>query len=46
MALPLRDYLVQPDPSDPRLSERVTGIDHTGARVETSVAVERALTIS
>src|SRR5262245_63742037 len=38
-------YLVKPDPQDPRLTERVTGVDQTGARVETSVTVERALTI-
>src|SRR3954451_20663600 len=38
-------YLIQPDPLDPRLSERVTGFDQTGARVETAVVVERALTI-
>jgi len=39
------DYLLRPDPSDPRLTERVRGIDQTGAAVETSVTVERALTI-
>ena len=39
------DYLVRPNPSDPRLTERVTGVDHTGAAVTTSVTVERALTI-
>jgi FdhD protein len=38
-------YLIQPNPADPRLTERVTGIDQTGARIETSVTVERALTI-
>ena len=38
-------YIVRPDPSDPRLTERVGGIDQSGARVETSVTVERALTI-
>jgi len=38
-------YLIQPAPHDPRLSERVTGIDQTGAKVETAVVVERALTI-
>ena len=38
-------YLIKPDPRDPRLTERVSGIDQTGARVETSVTVERALTI-
>jgi FdhD protein len=42
---PKSGYLVQPDPADPRLTERVTGIDQTGARIDTSVTVERALTI-
>ena len=40
-----KDYLIKPDPADKRLSERVIGIDQTGAEVETAVAVERALTI-
>jgi len=39
------DYLIRPDPSDPRLTERVLGIDQTGAGIETRVTVERALTI-
>ena len=39
------DYLIRPDPLDPRLTERVRGIDQTGAAIETSVTVERALTI-
>jgi FdhD protein len=39
------DYLVRPDPHDPRLTERVRGIDETGAAIETAVTVERALTI-
>jgi FdhD protein len=38
-------YIVKPDPQDPRLTERVRGIDQTGADVETAVVVERALTI-
>jgi len=38
-------YIIKPDPQDPRLTERVSGIDQTGARVESSVTVERALTI-
>jgi FdhD protein len=38
-------YIIRPDPQDPRLTERVGGIDQTGARIETSVTVERALTI-
>jgi len=39
------DYIIRPDPSDPRLTERVRGIDQTGQPIETSVTVERALTI-
>src|ERR1700744_2357422 len=38
-------YIIKPNPHDPRLTERVSGIDQTGARIETSVTVERALTI-
>ena len=38
-------YLVRPDPGDPRLTERVGGIDQSGQRIETAVTVERALTI-
>src|SRR5919197_1012061 len=40
-----KDYLIKPDPLDPRLTERVTGVDQTGAKIETAVTVERALTI-
>ena len=40
-----REYLVRPAPDDPRLTERVRGIDHSGAAIETAVTVERALTI-
>jgi FdhD protein len=45
VASPVDDYLIRPDPLDPRLTERVRGIDQTGAAIETSVTVERALTI-
>lgn len=38
-------YIIRPNPVDPRLTERVSGIDQTGARIDTSVTVERALTI-
>lgn len=38
-------YIIRPNPLDPRLTERVTGVDQTGERIETSVTVERALTI-
>jgi FdhD protein len=39
------DYIIRPDPADPRLTERVRGVDQAGERVETAVTVERALTI-
>jgi FdhD protein len=45
MSLPEDDYRIRPDPLDPRLTERVTGVDQTGAKIETAVTVERALTI-
>src|SRR5947209_19411970 len=38
-------YIIKPDPLDPRLTERVEGVDQTGARIATRVTVERALTI-
>lgn len=45
VGVPAERYLIQPDPQDPRLTERVTGVDQTGERIETRVTVERALTI-
>jgi FdhD protein len=45
MSNPTDGYIIKPDPLDPRLTERVTGVDQTGARIETRVTVERALTI-
>jgi FdhD protein len=38
-------YVIRPDPLDPRLTERVRGVDQTGSAVDTAVVVERALTI-
>ncbi len=38
-------YLLRPDPADPRLTERVAGFDHEGKAIETSVVVERPLTL-
>ena len=40
-----KNYLIKPDPLDPRLTERVSGVDQNGAEIETAVTVERALTI-
>jgi FdhD protein len=45
MSVSKDEYLVRPDPSDPRLSVRVAGVDQSGARAETTVVVERPLTI-
>jgi FdhD protein len=45
MSLPKDEYLIRPDPLDPRLTERVAGVDQTGQTIETRVTVERALTI-
>ena len=39
------NYLISPNPDDSRLTERVEGIDHEGQRIETSVTVERPLTL-
>ena len=36
---------IVPNPADPRLTERVTGIDQTGTRTEIRVPVERPLTL-
>jgi FdhD protein len=36
---------VRPDPTDPRLTRRVAGLDHTGQAIETAVTVERPLTL-
>jgi FdhD protein len=41
----MEEFIIRPNPSDPRLTQRVTGIDQTGAPVETSVTVERPLTL-
>jgi FdhD protein len=41
----MEEFIIRPDPSDPRLTRRVTGIDQTGAKIETSVTVERPLTL-
>lgn len=38
-------FLLKTDPSDPRLSAEVTGVDHLGATVTTRVVTEKALTL-
>src|ERR1700752_2777118 len=37
--------LILPNPADPRLTQRVAGIDQTGAKVEINVPMERPLTL-
>src|SRR6516165_8532967 len=37
--------LIVPNPDDPRLTERVVGIDQSGVRAEIKVPVERPLTL-
>src|SRR5262249_56211450 len=37
--------LIVPNPDDPRLTERVVGIDQTGSRTEIKVPMERPLTL-
>ncbi len=41
----MTDYMIAPDPKDARLTERVSGVDHDGCTVETTVTVERPLTL-
>ena len=42
---PPDEFLVKPNPHDPRLTRRVAGIDQDGAPLTTSVTVERPLTL-
>ncbi len=42
---PNKVLALRPDPDDPRLTRSVEGIDHEGRAVETSVVVERPLTL-
>jgi len=39
------EFLIAPDPKDARLTERVSGTDHDGNPITTSVTVERPLTL-
>ncbi len=41
----MKEFEVKPDPDDPRLSQIVTGIDHNGDAVDTSVVTEQPLTL-
>ncbi|MHA1530065.1 MAG: formate dehydrogenase accessory sulfurtransferase FdhD, partial [Alphaproteobacteria bacterium] len=41
----MSEFLISPDPADPRLTRALTGVDQTGARAELRVIEERALAI-
>src|SRR5215468_3313191 len=41
----MKEFAVKPDPGDPRLVRRVPGVDQDGKPVETSVVMERPLTL-
>ena len=41
----MKEFAVKPDPEDPRLVRKVVGVDQDGKRVETSVVMERPLTL-
>ena len=41
----MKEFEVRPDPEDPRLTQRVQGVDQDGRPVEASVTVERPLTL-
>ncbi len=38
------EFILRPDPTNPRLTERLSGHDHDGRAIETAVVVERPLT--
>ncbi len=44
-ATDLAEFLLRPDPSDPALTEAVSGIDQDGNPIETRVVMERPLTL-
>ena len=41
----MKEFAVLPKPDDPRLTQRVTGQDEKGEPIETSVVIERPLTL-
>jgi FdhD protein len=41
----MKEFTVRPDPDDPRLTQRVNGLDQEGRAIETAVVVERPLTL-
>ncbi len=45
MIAAMKEFVVRPNPDDPRLTRKVAGIDQDGREVATAVVVERPLTL-
>jgi len=45
MAGVMDEFLLRPDPDDPRLTETVSGVDQDGREIDTAVVYERPLTL-
>jgi len=43
--VPLAEFTIAPNPSDPHLTNHVSGVDQEGKTIETAVVVERPLTL-
>src|SRR5690348_14303397 len=41
----MKEFTIKPDPEDPHLVRRVSGVDESGKPIETSVVMERPLTL-
>src|SRR6516165_5047272 len=41
----MQEFLVRPNPDDPRLTRRIAGIDQSGQAIEAAVVMERPLTL-
>ena len=41
----MQEFVIAPQPDDPRLTRTVAGIDHEGRRIDTAVVMERPLTL-
>jgi FdhD protein len=41
----MKEFAVRPNPEDPRLTRKLPGLDQEGHRIETTVVVERPLTL-
>ena len=44
-AIIVTDFVLKPNPNDPKLSKRICGTDHNGESIDANVIVERPLTL-